>query len=95
MSHPWLDTSFCIRPAYVVMEEMEHAESSLQKEKWTLSFDPSLKNLLIKAARRRGISLVTLLENIVREKFKPFGHADVEDSAAYVTALRKAGGTVG
>ena len=66
-------------------------KAALRKEKWTLSFDPGLKNLVIKAARRRGLYPVTLLENIVREKFNPFGHADVEDSAAYVAALRKAG----
>jgi hypothetical protein len=34
---------------------------------------------------------VTVLENLVREKFNPYGHTDVDDSAAYVTALRKQG----
>ncbi|BFU95291.1 MAG: hypothetical protein NTNFB02_20130 [Nitrospira sp.] len=67
------------------------AKSALRKEKWTLSFDPELKSLVVKAAKRRGIYPVTLLENLVREKFNPFGHTDVEDSAAYVTALRKQG----
>lgn len=60
-----------------------------RKEKWTLSFDPTLKALVVKAARRRGLYPVTLLESIVRERFNPYGHADVKDSAEYVTALRK------
>jgi hypothetical protein len=63
----------------------------LRKEKWTLSFDPALKGLVVKAARRRGVYPVTLLEDLVREKFNPFGHTDVDDSAAYVTALRRHG----
>ncbi|MEK7273343.1 MAG: hypothetical protein AAB047_05875, partial [Nitrospirota bacterium] len=38
---------------------------------------------------RRGVYPVTLLESLVREKFSPYGHSDVEDSAAYVSSLRK------
>lgn len=64
-------------------------KAPLRKEKWTLSFDPALKGLVVKAARRRGVYPVTLLEDLVREKFNPFGHTDVKDSAAYVTALRR------
>ena len=60
-----------------------------RKEKWTLSFDPALKSIVAKAAKRRGVYPVTLLENLVREKFNPYGHTDVDDSAAYATALRK------
>lgn len=67
------------------------AKTALRKEKWTLSFDPALKSLVVKAAKRRGVYPVTVLENLVREKFNPFGHTDVEDSTAYVTALRKQG----
>lgn len=67
------------------------SKSALRKEKWTLSFDPALKGLVVKAARRRGVYPVTLLEDLVREKFNPFGHTDVDDSAAYVTALRRHG----
>ncbi len=66
-------------------------KTALRKEKWTLSFDPELKSLVVKAARRRGVYPVTVLENLVREKFNPFGHTEVEDSAAYVTSLRKHG----
>jgi hypothetical protein len=62
-----------------------------RKEKWTLSFNPVLKSAVVKAAKRRGVDPVTVLENLVREKFNPYGHTDVDDSAAYVTALRKQG----
>lgn len=64
-------------------------KSALRKEKWTLSFDPALKSLVVKAAKRKGVYPVTVLENLVREKFNPFGYTDVADSAAYVAALRK------
>lgn len=66
-------------------------KTALRKEKWTLSFDPALKSVVVKAAKRRGVYPVTVLETLVREKFNPFGHTDVEDSAAYVSALRKRG----
>ena len=63
--------------------------AALKKEKWTLSFDPALKSAVVKAAKRRGVYPVTMLENLVREKFNPYGHTDVDDSADYVAALRK------
>ncbi len=62
---------------------------ALCKEKWTLSFDPVLKTLVVKAARRKGVYPVALLEEIVRERFNPYGHTDVKDSAEYVATLRK------
>jgi hypothetical protein len=65
--------------------------AALKKEKWTLSFDPALKSVVVKAAKRRGMYPVTLLESLVREKFNPYGHTDVNDSAAYVSSLRKQG----
>ncbi len=61
------------------------------KQKWTLLFDSALKNLVVKTARRRGVFPVTLLENLVREKFNPFGHTDIKDSAAYMATLRRQG----
>ncbi len=64
-------------------------KAALRKEKWTLSFDPRLKTLVVKAARRKGMYPVALLEEIVRERFNPYGHTDVKDSAEYVAALRK------
>lgn len=66
-------------------------KAALKKEKWTLSFDPALKSVVVKAAKRRGMYPVTLLESLVREKFNPYGHTDVDDSVAYVSALRKQG----
>ncbi|HSL02581.1 MAG TPA: hypothetical protein VK901_03465 [Nitrospiraceae bacterium] len=62
-----------------------------RKEKWTLLFNPVLKHVVVQAAKRRGVDPVTLVENLVRGKFNPYEHADVDDSAAYVTALRKQG----
>jgi hypothetical protein len=41
-------------------------------------FDGTLKDLV-----------TLLLEDLVREKFNPFGHTDVKDSAAYLRSLRK------
>lgn len=64
-------------------------KATLKKEKWTLSFDPTLKKVVVKAARRKGIYPVTLLEELVRERFNPYGHTDVKDSAGYVRELRK------
>jgi len=65
------------------------AKTSIRKEKWTLSFDPTLKRLVTQAAKRKGVYPVTLLEDLVRERFNPYGHTDVKDSCAYVAALRK------
>lgn len=65
------------------------SKASLRKEKWTLSFDPGLKTLVVKAARRKGVYPVALLEEIVRERFNPYGHTDVKDSLEYIAALRK------
>jgi hypothetical protein len=62
-----------------------------RKEKWTLSFNLALKSAVVKAAKRRGVYPVTVLETLVRGKFNPYGHMDVDDSAAYMTALRKQG----
>ena len=38
-----------------------------------------------------GVYPVTVLETLVREKFNPYGHTDVDDSADYVAAFRKQG----
>lgn len=65
------------------------ARSSMKREKWTLSFDPALKAFLVKTAKRRRVYPVTLLEEIVKEKFNPYGHTDVKDSVAYVRMLRR------
>ncbi|HJS67210.1 MAG TPA: hypothetical protein VJ760_07795 [Nitrospiraceae bacterium] len=73
----------------MVQREVDMPRAALKKEKWTLSFDPALKSAVVKAAKRRGVYPVTMLENLVREKFNPYGHTDVDDSADYVAALRK------
>lgn len=68
-------------------------KTALKKEKWTLSFDPRLKRLLIKEARKKGVYPVNLLEEVVRERFNPYGYTDVEDSVAYVQESRKGSST--
>ena len=65
------------------------ARSGMKRGKWTLSFDPGPKAFLVKTAKRRRICPVTLLEEIVKEKFNPYGHTDVKDSVAYVRMLRR------
>lgn len=64
-------------------------KASLKKEKWTLTFDRRLKGAVVKEARKRGVYPVQVLESLVREKFNPFGHADIKDEVAYVRRLRK------
>ena len=59
------------------------------REKWTLSFDVKLKVFLVLSAKRRRTYPVALLEALVKEKFNPYGHTDVKDSAAYVRMLRR------
>ncbi|OGQ84225.1 MAG: hypothetical protein A3F90_13590 [Deltaproteobacteria bacterium RIFCSPLOWO2_12_FULL_60_19] len=61
-----------------------------KKEKWTLSFDRRLKGAVLREAKKRGLYPAQFLESLVREKFNPFGHTDIEDAAAYVRRLRKA-----
>jgi hypothetical protein len=64
-------------------------KAKLKKEKWTLSFDRNLKEEVIEEAKRRGVYPVNLLESLVREKFNPFGHADIQNELVYVRRLRK------
>ena len=68
------------------------AKGTARREKWTLSFDAELKAFLIRTAKRRRVYPVALLEAIVKEKFNPYGHADVKDSVAYVRMLRRRSG---
>jgi len=56
------------------------ARANARRKKWTLSFDAGLKAFLVRTAKRRRIYPVALLEEIVREKFNPYGHTDVPDS---------------
>ena len=64
-------------------------KTTLKKEKWTLTFDPKLKKIVTKEARRNGMYPVTFLEQMVREKFNLFGHVGVGNAAGYVRALRR------
>ena len=64
-------------------------KASLKKEKWTLSFDPRLKRLIIAEARKKGVYPVNLLERIVGERFIPYGHTSVKDSVNYVREMRR------
>ena len=64
-------------------------KAKLKKEKWTLSFDRRLKGVVIDEAKKRGVYTVQVLESLVREKFNPFGHADIKNELAYVHRLRK------
>ena len=63
--------------------------ATTRREKWTLSFDADLKAFLVKTAQRRRMYPVTLLEEVVKEKFNPYGHTDAKDSVAYVRMLRR------
>ncbi len=62
---------------------------ALKKEKWTLSFDPKLKEAVKREAKAMGIYPVNFLEELVREKINPYGHADVKNSVKYVRELRR------
>ena len=62
---------------------------ALKKEKWTLSFDPKLKEAVKREAEARGMYPVNFLEELVREKINPYGHTDVKDSVKYVREVRK------
>ena len=64
-------------------------KNKLKKEKWTLNVDQKIKGVVIKEAKRRGIYPVQFIESLVREKFNPFGHSDIEDEATYVRKLRR------
>lgn len=60
---------------YKILQEMGAvAKTSLRKEKWTLSFDSRLKRRVVREAKRKGIYPVSLLEQIVRDSFNPFGY---------------------
>ncbi len=64
-------------------------KATLKKEKWTLSFDPKLKDAVIREAKAKGMYPVNFLEELVREKINPYGYTDVKDSVKYVRELRK------
>lgn len=68
------------------------AKSSLKKERWTITFDPDLKNRVQKEARKLHVYPVQFLETLVREKLNPYGFQSVRDSVQYVNAIREKSG---
>jgi hypothetical protein len=64
-------------------------KNKLKKEKWTLNVDQRIKGVVVKEAKRRGIYPVQFIESLVREKFNPFGHSEIDDEVGYVRKLRK------
>ncbi len=64
-------------------------KAALKKEKWTLSFDPKLKEAVIREAKAKGIYPVNFLEELVRERVNPYGYTDIKESVKYVRELRK------
>lgn len=69
--------------------EIAVPKTALKKEKWTLSFEPRLKRVVIREARKLGMYPVGLLEQVVREKFVSYGYSEVKDSVSYVREMRK------
>ena len=65
------------------------SKTMLKKEKWTLSFDSSLKHLVVAEARKKGIYPVSFLEEIVRDRFSLYGHSDVKNAKSYISEIRK------
>lgn len=65
------------------------AKHALRKEKWTITFDPSLKSRVQQEARKLRIYPVQLLESLVREKLNPYGLQSVKDSVEYVNSIRE------
>lgn len=60
-----------------------------KKERWTLTVDPRLKKVVIAEARRRRVYPSRALEDLIRERFNPFGHTDISDPTTYVRTLRR------
>lgn len=64
------------------------SKTALRKEKWTLSFEPRLKAAVVREAKRNGVYPVSVLEQLVRDRFNPFGHSDVQDAPGHVRSIR-------
>ncbi|MBI2338829.1 MAG: hypothetical protein HYU99_00475 [Deltaproteobacteria bacterium] len=64
-------------------------KTALKKEKWTITFDPTLKKRVNQEAQKLHVYPVQLLEMLVREKLNPYGFQSVSDSIAYVNAIRE------
>lgn len=62
---------------------------ALKKERWTLTFDQDLKNLVQQEAFKLRIYPVQLLETMVRQNLNPYGLTSIKNSIAYVNSVRK------
>ncbi len=62
---------------------------ALKKDRWTITFDPSLKDRVQEEARRLRIYPVQLLESLVRERLNPYGLQSIRDSVDYVNSIRE------
>lgn len=67
---------------------MRMPRHSLHKERWTITFDPTLKTRIQQEARKLRVYPVQLLETLVREKLNPYGFQTVGDSIQYVNSIR-------
>ncbi len=63
-------------------------KTSLQKEKWTITFDPVLKKRVRQEAKKMRIYPVQLLETLVRERLNPFGFQSIQNSVEYINTVR-------
>ncbi|MDO8518589.1 MAG: hypothetical protein Q7T11_00310 [Deltaproteobacteria bacterium] len=61
---------------------------ALKKDKWTLTFDRDLKSRVQREAKKLHVYPVQILESLVREKMNPYGFQSIQDSIAYVDAIR-------
>ncbi len=65
------------------------ARHSLNKDRWTITFDSILKNQVRQEARKLRVYPVQLLESIVREKLNPYGLQSIKDSIQHVNLVRE------
>lgn len=65
------------------------ARMSLKKERWTITFDPVLKNRVEREAKKLRVYPVQLLESLVRQHMSPYGFQDLRFSVHYVNKIRE------
>lgn len=65
------------------------ARLALNKDRWTITFDPLLKRRVLKEAKKLRVYPVQILESLVRERLNPYGFQSVSDSVTYVQSIRK------
>ena len=63
--------------------------TSLNKERWTLTFDKDLKNKVQDEAEKLRVYPVQLLETMVRQNLNPYGLTSIKNSLSYVNSIRK------